>query len=259
MPVTRSPLLPRPATGRVFSTELRVRLGDVDPSGRLRLDAAARYLQDVSSDDTADVDPNDRMMWVVRRTSLEVRQAPTYRELLAASTWCAGVGSRWAERRVSLVGDRGGSVEASSLWVCIDRASSRPARLPEDFVQRYDVDPDVPRDIEAKLRLPKRPEGLATTLWPVRRTDLDALDHMNNAAYWNVVEELLARRAERPEHLRGDLEYGAGIDPDDQVEVASQEDDEGVLTCWLSVGGSIRATASVHAIDPDGPDGGAPQ
>ena len=229
-----------------------MRLGDVDPSSRLRLDAAARILQDVSSDDTADADPNDRMLWVVRRTSIEVRRPPGYRELLQASTWCSGLGSRWAERRVSLVGDRGGAVEASSLWVCIDKETSRPARLPEDFVERYDVDPGVPHDIEAKLRLPKRPEGLTTTPWPVRRTDLDALDHMNNAAYWNVVEELLAARP-RPEGvLRGDLEYGAGIDPGDQVEVAWVDGEDGVLTCWLSVGGSIRATASVQTIEPQG-------
>lgn len=241
-------MLDRPPSGRVYTTEVRVRLGDVDPSSRLRFDAAARYLQDVSSDDTADVDPNDRMFWVVRRTSIEVRSAPVYRELLQASTWCAGLGSRWAERRVSLVGEHGGSVEASSLWVCVDRRRGRPARLPEDFVERYGVDPSVPRDLEAKLRLPKAPEGQETVPWPLRRTDLDALEHVNNAAYWDVVEEQMAARGlERP-GMRGDLEYGAGIDPHEQVEVGARADEEGVLTCWLFVGGTIRATAQVQPI-----------
>jgi acyl-ACP thioesterase len=238
---------PRPAGGRVFTTEVRVRLGDVDPSSTARLDALARFLQDVSSDDTADADPDDRMLWVVRRTSIEVHRPLGYRELLEASTWCSGLGSRWAERRVSLVGDRGGRVEASSLWVCIDKVSSRPAKLPEDFTERYGVSPDVPTDIDAKLRLPKRPEGLAALPWPLRQTDFDALDHVNNAAYWSVAEQLLVGRRPEGEVLRGDLEYGAGIDPGDEVEVCSLDGEDGAMTCWLSVGGSIRATARVQA------------
>ena len=46
-----------------------MRLGDVDPSGRLRLDAIARYLQDVASDDAADAGLDTG--WVARRTLIE--------------------------------------------------------------------------------------------------------------------------------------------------------------------------------------------
>jgi acyl-ACP thioesterase len=228
----------------VFTSSRRVRLGDVDPSSRLRLDAIARYLQDVSGDDTADAYPKDRMLWVVRRTAIEVHRPCGFREDLTMSTWCSGLGSRWAERRVSLEGERGGRVEAASLWVCVDKGSGRPARLPEDFTERYGVAADVPA-VDAKLRLPSPPEGVATTPWTFRRTDFDALDHVNNAAYWAVVEEELAERAELGHRLRADLEYGAGIDHGEQVEVAVAGADQGVLTCWLLVGGSIRAAAAV--------------
>ena len=47
-------LAPPPDRGRVFRSGRRVRLSDADPTGRLRLDACARYLQDVGNDDTAD-------------------------------------------------------------------------------------------------------------------------------------------------------------------------------------------------------------
>ena len=244
----------RLADGRIFTTELRVRLGDVDPTSRVRLDALARALQDVSSDDTADADPDDRMLWVVRRTSIEVHRPLRYRELVTASTWCSGLGSRWAERRVSLVGDRGGLVEASSLWVCIDKVSGRPAKLPEDFTTRYGVSPGVAQVIEAKLRLPARPEGLASVPWPLRQTDFDALNHVNNAAYWCVAEQLLVGRRPEDGVLRGDLEYGAGIDPGDEVEVASHDDEDGAMVCWLSVGGPLRAPGRVQAGLPSGGD-----
>jgi hypothetical protein len=43
-----------PSAGRTFAGRRRVRLGDCSPGGRLRLDAAARYVQDLSDDDTRD-------------------------------------------------------------------------------------------------------------------------------------------------------------------------------------------------------------
>ena len=91
----------RPIDGRTFAGSRRVRLGDCSPGGRLRLDAAARYLQDLSDDDTRDAGLA-QMTWVVRRTVIDVWQFPTYLEPLDMVTWCSGIGSRWAERRVDM-------------------------------------------------------------------------------------------------------------------------------------------------------------
>ena len=46
--------MPLPSAGRTFTGERIVRLGDVSPAGRLRLDAVARYLQDIATDDAVD-------------------------------------------------------------------------------------------------------------------------------------------------------------------------------------------------------------
>src|SRR3546814_14342014 len=100
-------LVPRPPRSRGFGGARRVRMGDVSPAGRLRLDAATRYLQDLSADDTADSALPDAEAWVVRRTILEVRSFPRYLEPLALATWCYGTGSHWADHRVSLVGEGG--------------------------------------------------------------------------------------------------------------------------------------------------------
>jgi len=247
VPTPCEPLPAAPHDGRVFSAERLVRLGDVDPSGRLRLDGIARYLQDVSADDTADAYPDDRMFWVVRRTRIDELHPCGFREPLELRTWCSGLGSRWAERRISVVGARGGRIEAASLWVCIDRDSGRPAKLPEDFTARYGVSPDVPT-VDAKLRLSAPPDEISRHPWPIRHTDLDALGHVNNAAYWAVPEEEVARAGGPAGPRTCVLEYGAGIDAGEQLEVAASVSEEGVHTCWLLVGGTIRATAQVAPV-----------
>ena len=71
--------LPPPPESRAFTHDARVRLGDVSPKGRLRLDGIAKAMQDVATDDALDGSPGEDAGWVVRRTTIEVGAWPRYR------------------------------------------------------------------------------------------------------------------------------------------------------------------------------------
>ena len=139
---------PFPSSGRTFDAFRRVRLGDVTPKGRLRLDAIARYLQDIATDDALDGDYDDPHGWVVRRTEMWVHRFPKYLDQLRLTTWCGGVGSHWAERRtrLSFVDDTASpdgtaspddsaaiAVEAAAMWVRVDLQTLKPLPLTERF------------------------------------------------------------------------------------------------------------------------------
>lgn len=183
-------LLPIPRTGRVFTAERTVRLGDVDGRGELRLDAIARYLQDVASDDALDAGLPNAMGWLVRRTMIRVDAPATLNQSVTATTFCTGSGRSWAERRTSLSGADGGRIEAVSLWVQVDVESGRPSRLGDEFHARYG-EAAAGRVVSSKLRLPRPPTGAATRPWAFRETDLDPFAHVNNAAQWAFVESAL--------------------------------------------------------------------
>ena len=89
----------------------------MSPGGRLRLDAVARYMQDVSGDDSADSGLGGDAPWGVRRLTIEIHENAGFREPLSLTTWCSGWGPRWAERRVSIAGERGARIEGAVLWV----------------------------------------------------------------------------------------------------------------------------------------------
>ena len=243
------PLVDRPSQGRVFEGTGKVRLGDVSPGGRLRLDAAARYLQDLSADDTADAALPDREAWVVRRTVLVVVSFPTYLEPLALATWCSGTGSHYAERRVEVLGERGGQVEGASLWVHLDHESGRPRRLSDGFNERY-LEAAGGRRVKARRQHPDPPPGAPRQRWHLRFTDFDVLAHVNNAAYWEVVEEELAAHPGLRAPLRAELEHRTAIERGAVVEVVVGEGAgaEG-LDLWVLADGKVAASARVRPLE----------
>lgn len=244
-----------PARGRRFTAERRVRWGDTDRHGRLRLDAVARYLQDVANDDTRDAGHDPMAPWVVRRTALHVVAPPSLDEVVTLTTFSGGHGSRWAERRTSLVGSGGGHIEAGALWVFVDPVSGRPARLTAEFHATYD-EVGGGREVSARLRHGPPPDGVARRPWPLRATDLDGLGHVNNAATWAAVEDELARR--RVVATRAELEYPGALGVDDEVELLSVGVDSsgadasaavierGTVSLWLVADGKVRASAMVQ-------------
>lgn len=198
-------LLSVPTQGRVFRTGRRVRLGDVDPAGRLRLDAVARYLQDVSGDDTDDSGLPDAQAWVVRRTVVEQRRPARLDEKLELATFCSGYGSRWAERRVAILGAGGARIDAVTVWVHVDPATGRPRTLPVAF---HDIYGPAAAGREVLARQVHEPValdavGVDTLAWRARSTDLDILDHVNNAVAWAIVEQVMARLLVAAEGERG--------------------------------------------------------
>jgi acyl-ACP thioesterase len=242
----QEPLVDEPASGRVYRGERKVRLGDVDPTGRLRLDATARYLHDLSNDDTRDADLPDDGSWVVRRTVVDVVAAPRFHERLSLATWCGGTGSRWAERRVSIEGAKGGRVEAASLWVYVDLATFLPKRLGEGFLDLYG-EAARGRTVGSKLELPGPPEhGVQRRPWPLRRTDLDVLAHVNNAAYWCALEELIGERSELVAGpYRATVEFAKQLDPGMAVELWWVDEPAGIRA-WLTVDEAVHAALALH-------------
>ena len=226
-------LVPLPRVGRAFTGRRRVRLGDVSPSGRLRLDAVARYAQDVSNDDTVDAGLESDMAWVVRRTVVEVHADARLREELEVTTFCGGTGGRWAERRVVVRGENGAHMELATLWVHLDMDSGRPIPLPAQFHELYD-EAAQGRKVRARLHHDDPPAPAPPlTPWPLRFTDFDVLGHVNNAISWSVLEEERAARPALRTPVRAEVEFRAPIERGHEVARASLDHQDGAMSAWL--------------------------
>ena len=209
-------MVPPSGTGRTFSVRRRCRLGDVTPRGRLRLDAIARYLQDVANDDSRDAGWSDPHWWVVRRSVIDVVEFPTYLQEVDLTTWCGGLGSHWAERRTRITDPDGRVlVDAATLWVHVDQGSLQPSRVPDDVAPVLAESADG-RQVGARLILRNKdfdPAAATVRGWPLRFSDFDTVGHMNNAAYWEVIEEHMSSDMRDRGGLRAVMEHVVQVDP----------------------------------------------
>ena len=183
---------------------MRPGIADADAAGRCRLDAIARWLQDVAYADLIDAGFEGRGAWIVRRTRIRAQAFPRFGEELTLRTFCSGIGRFSAERRTSIKG-RDADVETVALWICLDPERGRPMRFPPDFVAVYEQSARG-RDANVRLRHPDPPADAPRSPWFFRASEMDPAGHINNSHYWTPLEEDLAGGPE-PESIDAEVEY----------------------------------------------------
>ncbi len=195
-PRSADELVPLPTHGRVFGLEMRPGLADCAPSGRMRLDAIARWMQDIAYADVDDAGVAGHAFWILRRARIRVNRFPAINEPQLVRTFCSGVGRLVAERRtiISPLDDPDrADVDATALWVHLDPVSRHPSRITQDEFDRLANNGYGERPVSHRLTHP-RPEpgdGVALFDWRFRRVDTDLADHVNNTVYWGLLEEEL--------------------------------------------------------------------
>jgi acyl-ACP thioesterase len=207
-------MVPAPERGRVFSEPARPTLADCAPTGRVRLDALARWAQDVAYNDSLHAGMARRAVWVVRRTRMRVGRFPRLGEQFVVATFCSALGRMWAERRTSITraGEAAGAVELVSLWVHLDPVSGRPTKLSEDEIATWG-ESTAGRTVTARLHHP-HPDGVQDGFpWWFRGTELDLARHVNNAAYLTPLEEELLRQEAEPDSIDLEIEYRSPAQP----------------------------------------------
>jgi acyl-ACP thioesterase len=209
-------------------------LGDADESGVLRLDGVARILQDVATDDWEESGLESTDTWVVRRTAIRVADGgrwPRYKEVLTVTTWCGGVGAAWAERRTDISSRGQLLVEAVALWVPVD-PTGHPVRIKPAFHDVYGEALQA-RKVSGRVSSPEVAAGAPLLAWPLRRADLDVVGHVNNAAIWQAVTEVVTTTV-----ASVSVTHHGAVESGHDVEIAHVPG-----SLWLLVDGQVRVSA----------------
>ena len=249
-------LAPQPPSGEGFETGWPVRAGDVDTANRLRYDSVARYLQDIGSDNLdasglGDTDP----FWIVRRTVIDVVRPSVWPERVTLRRWCSGLSTRWSNMRVDITGDKGALIRTEGFWISVSITSGMPTRISDEGLALLSRTTDEHRLRWKQWMRDAAPEPSAEDrTFVLRATDLDAFDHVNNAVYWQAVEDVLAASPDVATITGGPhravIEYLGPIVAGDAITLRHRRHRDGdadALTVWFLVDGTVRTIARVLA------------
>lgn len=248
----------------VFDRQWPLRVADIDRVGRLRMDAAARHIQDIGQDQLREGGYQEtHPLWIVRRTMMDLIAPIEFQDMLRMRRWCSGTSNRWCEMRVRIDGRKGGLIESEAFWININRETQGPARISEDFLARLKRTTSVDRlRWKAYLKAGGREDAAEIHEYPIRFTDIDLFDHMNNSVYWSVVEDYLSSYPELlAAPLRVTLEHDAAVALGDKLEIVSHVHPAGstdqfgpgladrtVRTLTYLVGDEVKALAAIFPL-----------
>jgi len=250
------PLVELPASGYVYETGWRLTTSDIDEHMRLRLDGVARYIQEAGAEHLADAELAEvHPHWIVLRTVIDVLKPIELPSEITFRRWCAALSTRWCNMRVQLDGADGGRIETEGFWLCVNKDTLTPSRLSDDCIGRFGTTTD-------NHRLKWRPwltepvadgtdvgaEDVVETPFPLRRTDIDAFEHVNNTIYWHGVHEILGQvpDIESGPH-RAVLEYRSPIKFGEAVTIRSARLGDTVRMQFV-VGEDVRAAALLRKL-----------
>ena len=253
-------MIPVPEYGRVFELPMRAGLGECSPSGRLRLDALARWLQDVAYWDIDDAGLAQEGRWVLRKTRIRVDRFPRFGEQVRVRGFCSGLGRVWVERRTTITlavgpgiatdglpsGGVAGDVEAVAVWVHLDPdtcglAPFGPSELA--FFRANAID----RRVSARRTHPPPDEAARSSAWTFRAIDCDIAHHVNNCSYLQALEEEMLASAE-PETIDVEIEFRAPSQPGRMWFLSNGRQR------WITTSnGKVRASMLLHELHPQQP------
>ncbi|MBL8162349.1 MAG: acyl-CoA thioesterase [Anaerolineae bacterium] len=186
-----------PAT---FTATFQIRHYECDAYGHLNNANYARYMEEAAFEASASVGYDKARyealgyMWLAHETEIEYLRPVKYGDTLAVKTW-VGDFRRVRSRRFYEFRKPGEDelvARASTDWVYLETSSGRPSIVPPEMISAF-----VPEGIEGHTPMarerfpapPPPPPGLFTMRRRVEWRDIDTAQHVNNAVYFNYIEE----------------------------------------------------------------------
>jgi acyl-CoA thioesterase FadM len=201
----------------------RVRFDEAGPDGHLRSGGFLRYAQDLawihseSAGFGREWYGERGLTWLVRAIELDVLTDVAYGSELVVSTELIGLRRVWVRRRSEFhsPGTERPAALAITDWVLLS-ARGVPTRVPAEIADAF----PQPLANFTPLRLDalEPPPNASEQRSKVRRSELDPMAHVNNAAYLDYLDEhFLAdrrARASMPTPRRYRAEFIASAEPD---------------------------------------------
>jgi len=173
----------------VWTDQYLVTSYDVDVHGKTPLPAIARFFQETAYNHANHLEfgyehlKSKNLFWVLSRLSIRMEKYPSWRDHISIRTWAAGIDRLFALRDFLVFDEQGQTLgRATSSWLILDQEKRRPQR--QDLLKERSRFFPKERVLEENAaKIPFVENARVGYPFPVRYSDLDLYNHVNNARY----------------------------------------------------------------------------
>lgn len=195
---------------------------DVDRTEVLLLPVFLQFLQEAAITHANQYDTGTKAMaasgetWVLNRMALELHRYPRFEETLRIETWSRGVKGFKGHREFRVFDAQESLVlSGSSLWLYVNLETKTLVRVPARIAEGFPVCVEGPflADIE-RLNFPPLDGAAPTVPLALRYSDVDTHGHVNNTAYFDLLQSALARAGADPHPRQVRIKFAKAIPAD---------------------------------------------
>lgn len=176
----------------MYSFDSRIRYSEVDSNGTLNWLALMDYFQDCSVFHSeslhigVDYLVANHLAWVLSSWQICLNRMPKLADVVTTQTWAYGMKSFYGMRNFTMNDADGERLAyANSIWVLMDTKKGRPTKVPQEMVDLYGLEPQLPMDCSTrKIEVPEEYEEKEPFVVPPYFIDTN--HHMNNSRYVQV-------------------------------------------------------------------------
>lgn len=223
----------------MYRMDARVRYSEVDEKRRIKLISILDYFQDCCTFQSEDVGGGIGFLqemqraWLLASWQIVIREYPKLGEKVQVCTMPYDFKGLYGFRNMLLENEAGEVLAyANSNWIFVDTLTGKPARIPKEVAEAYELDEPYPMErAPRKIRVPEH--LVEKREIPVHRFCIDTNHHVNNGKYVLIAEEFLPadfkvgelRVEYRKAAMLGDILYPLVEELEDRVTVvlADQE------------------------------------
>lgn len=205
-----------------YSANFRVGLSMLTKSSLISNKAILSIFQDIAEMHSASVGygvtdiEKTNYSWAILNWKVEILSRPKYGDVVTIKTWSRYHTKLYCYRDFEMLNSDGKVIGiATSKWVLINIKNSRISKIEDELIDKYNSEE---KSVFGIIELPKLediPNYQSSKNFPIRKSDIDINEHMNNLCYLDIAEELL------PEDLltcnKFEIMYKKQIKIDDNV------------------------------------------
>ena len=181
----------------MFQMKRPVTYSDVGPDYKVEMAQIINYFQDCScfhSDSLGigveNMDGRGKV-WIMNSWQIVVERYPKYGELITVGTWPYDFKGPMGLRNFVVDDAQGKRIaRANSVWAIMDMTTGRPARVDEELLETYILEPKEPMEY-APRKIKYSGEFELCASFKVMRDWLDTNNHVNNGRFVAMALEYL--------------------------------------------------------------------